>query len=346
MRVITIKEPGVVSVTLEPPGELTPGCVRVRTVYSGVSAGTELTAYRGTNPYLDRRWDGERRLFTEGRTHSYPLSGWGYQEVGEVVEAAPDVAGPPIGSLVWGAWGHRAEAVLPAERLAGHVLPPGVHPLTGVFARVGAIALNAVHAADVHLGDQVAVFGQGVIGLLATRLAVLSGARVVAADAIQARLRLARRFGAAEAFDVLSGSCAEFLRERVEGADTAIELSGSRQALREAIRSVRRGGRVVAAGFYEGEGAGPLLGEEFHHSQVQIVSSQIGGTASWLSHRWDVERLQRTFMELALAGQIDTSLLVSHVMSVENAAEAFELLDRHPADVLQLVFEFTEGERR
>ncbi|MEV7969127.1 zinc-binding alcohol dehydrogenase [Sphaerisporangium sp. NPDC088356] len=320
--------------------------MRVRTVYSGVSAGTELTAYRGTNPYVNRRWDTERRLFTEGRTHAYPLSGWGYQEVGEVVEAAPDVADPPIGSLVWGVWGHRAEAVLPAERLAGHVLPPGVHPLTGVFARVGAIALNAVHAADVHLGDQVAVFGQGVIGLLATRLAVLSGARVVAADAIQARLELARRFGAAEAFDVLSGSCAEFLRKRVEGADTAIELSGSQLALHEAIRSVRRGGRVVAAGFYQGEGAGLRLGEEFHHNQVQIVSSQIGGVASWLSHRWDVERLQRTFMDLVLRGQIDTSVLVSHVMNVENAAEAFELLDRHPADVLQLVFEFTEGERR
>ncbi|GAA3824485.1 zinc-binding alcohol dehydrogenase [Sphaerisporangium flaviroseum] len=344
MHVITIQEPGVVSVCLEPVSGLSPGCVRVRTIYSGVSAGTELTAYRGTNPYLNRSWDPERRIFTEGRTHAYPLSGWGYQEVGEVVEAAPDVADPPIGALVWGVWGHRAETVLPAAKLLGHVLPPGVDPLVGVFARVGAIALNAVHAADVHLGDQIAVFGQGVIGLLATRLAVLSGARVVAADAIQARLRLARRFGAAETFDVLSGSCAEFLRKRVEGADTAIELSGSQQALHEAIRSVRRGGRVVAAGFYQGEGFGLRLGEEFHHNQVQLVSSQIGGVASWLSHRWDVERLQRTFMELALRGEVDTGALVSHVVNVANAAEAFDLLDRSPADVLQLVFEFTKGQ--
>lgn len=346
MVVVTIEGPGVARVTEEPAGELTPGCVRVRTIYSGVSAGTELTAYRGTNPYLNRRWDPERRLFTEGSTHPYPVSGWGYQEVGEVIEAAPDITEPAIGSLVWGAWGHRSEAVLPADRLAGHVLPPGAEPLAAVFARVGAIALNAVHAAGARLGDQIAVFGQGVIGLLATRLAVLSGAQVVAADAIRSRLALSKRFGATETFDVLSGSCAEFLRERSEGADIAIELSGSQQALHEAIRSVRRGGRVVAAGFYQGEGIGLRLGEEFHHNQVQIVSSQIGAVASGLSGRWDVERLQRTFVGLVLRGEIDTGALISHVVNVDEAAQAFELLDRSPGEVLQLVFEFGERESR
>ncbi|MER6505549.1 zinc-binding dehydrogenase [Nonomuraea sp. NPDC001636] len=343
MRVITFQEPGRVSVSLESPAELVPGSVRVRTLYSGVSAGTELTAYRGTNPYLTRKWDTERRLFLEGQTHAYPLSGWGYQEVGEVVEAAPDVAEPPVGSLVWGIWGHRAEAVVPAEKLAGHILPPGADPVTGVFARVGAIALNAVHAADVHLGDQVAIFGQGVIGLLATRLAVLSGARVVAADAIPDRLELARKFGAAETFDVRSGSVAEFLRKRIEGADTAIELSGNHLGLQEAIRSVRKGGRVVAAGFYQGDGIGLRLGEEFHHNQVQLVSSQIGGVASWLAHRWDVERLQRTFMELVHRGEVEVGDLVTHLVPVEQAAEAFDLIDKHQSEVLQLVFTFEES---
>ncbi|MCK2221780.1 zinc-binding dehydrogenase [Actinomadura sp. ATCC 31491] len=342
MRVITFEEPGHVRVGLESPAPIVPGSVRIRTIYSGVSAGTELTAYRGTNPYLNRKWDTERRLFVEGRTHAYPLTGWGYQEVGEVVEAAPDVADPPVGSLVWGIWGHRAEAVLPADKLVGHVLPPGSDPLGGVFARVGAIALNAVHAADIHLGDQIAVFGQGVIGLLATRLAVLSGARVVAADAIADRLELARRFGAAETFDVAAGSVAEFMRKRVEGADTVIELSGTHLGLHEAIRTVRKGGRVVAAGFYQGDGVGLRLGEEFHHNQVQLVSSQIGGVASWLSHRWDVERLQRTFMELVHRGEVEVAELITHVVPVERAAEAFDLLDKHQSEVLQLVFQFEE----
>ncbi|MFG1702835.1 zinc-binding alcohol dehydrogenase [Nonomuraea sp. M3C6] len=342
MRVISFEEPGHVRVSVESPAALAPGSVRVRTIYSGVSAGTELTAYRGSNPYLRRKWDIERRLFVDGQTHAYPLTGWGYQEVGEVVEAAPDVADPPVGSLVWGIWGHRAEAVVPAGKLVGHVLPPGADPLTGVFARVGAIALNAVHASDVHLGDQVAIFGQGVIGLLATRLAVLSGGRVVAADAIPDRLELARRFGAAEVFDVRSGSVAEFMRKRDEGADTVIELSGSHLGLHEAIRTVRTGGRVVAAGFYQGDGIGLRLGEEFHHNQVQLVSSQIGGVASWLAHRWDVERLQRTFMALVHEGQVEAGALISHVMPIERAAEAFDLLDKHQSEVLQLVFQFEE----
>ncbi|MEU6719894.1 zinc-binding dehydrogenase [Nonomuraea sp. NPDC046802] len=344
MRVITFQEPGKVRVSLEPPADLVPGSVRVRTIYSGISAGTELTAYRGTNPYLNRKWDTERRLFVEGQTHGYPLTGWGYQEVGEVVEAAPDVADPPIGSLVWGIWGHRAEAVVPADRLVGHALPPGADPLTGVFARVGAIALNAVHAADVHLGDQIAIFGQGVIGLLATRLAVLSGARVVAADSIPERLELAREFGAAETFDVASGSVAEFMRKRDEGADTVIEFSGSHQGLHEAIRTVRKGGRVVAAGFYQGDAIGLRLGEEFHHNQVQLVSSQIGGVASWLAHRWDVERLQRTFMALVHEGQVDALRLISEIMPIERAPEAFDLLDKHRHKVLQLVFRFEESQ--
>ncbi|MEV4011691.1 zinc-binding alcohol dehydrogenase [Nonomuraea angiospora] len=342
MRVITFEQPGRVRVSLESPADLAPGSVRVRTIYSGVSAGTELTAYRGTNPYLNRHWDTERRLFVDGQTHAYPLTGWGYQEVGEVVEAAPDVADPPVGSIVWGIWGHRAEAVVQAEKLVGHVMPPGADPLTGVFARVGAIALNAVHASDVHLGDQIAIFGQGVIGLLATRLAVLSGARVVAADAIPDRLELARRFGAAEVFDVRSGSVAEFMRKRVEGADTVIELSGTHQGLHEAIRTVRKGGRVVAAGFYQGDGVGLRLGEEFHHNQVQLVSSQIGGVASWLAHRWDVERLQRTFMALVHEGQVEVGDLISHVVPVDRAAEAFDLIDKHQSEVLQLVFTFEE----
>ncbi|MFF4616533.1 zinc-dependent alcohol dehydrogenase [Nonomuraea jabiensis] len=342
MRVITFEQPGRVRVSLESPADLAPGSVRVRTIYSGVSAGTELTAYRGTNPYLNRHWDTERRLFVDGQTHAYPLTGWGYQEVGEVVEAAPDVNDPPVGSIVWGIWGHRAQAVVPAEKLVGHVMPPGADPLTGVFARVGAIALNAVHASDVHLGDQIAIFGQGVIGLLGTRLAVLSGARVVAADAIPDRLELARRFGAAEVFDVRSGSVAEFMRKRIEGADTVIELSGTHQGLHEAIRTVRKGGRVVAAGFYQGDGVGLRLGEEFHHNQVQLVSSQIGGVASWLAHRWDVERLQRTFMALVHEGQIEVGDLISHVVPVERAAEAFDLIDKHQSEVLQLVFTFEE----
>src|SRR3954454_4319215 len=196
-EVVSFQAPYDVALVAYDAQPLVPGSVRVRTWYSGVSAGTELTAYRGSNPYLTRTWDAGRRLFVEGApTFGYPVEGWGYSEVGEVVEAAEDVARPAVGDVVHGIWGHRSEAVLPAAAVA-EWLWSGQDPLSGTFARVGSIALNALLAADVRLGDRVAVFGQGVIGLLATRLAVLAGAQVVAVDSIAPRLDAARAMGAA-----------------------------------------------------------------------------------------------------------------------------------------------------
>jgi 2-desacetyl-2-hydroxyethyl bacteriochlorophyllide A dehydrogenase len=328
---------------------LRPGSLRVRTLYSGISAGTELTAYRGTNPYLTRTWDATRRLFADGAdAPRYPLEGWGYSEVGMVTEVSPDVpdrpGAPAEGDVVWGIWGHRSEVVVPASTLDDHVLPAGLDPLAATFVRVGSVALNAVLAADVHLGETVTVFGQGVIGLLATRLVTLSGARVVACDALRSRLDKAIEFGAASTVDVTTGSPAELARSITDGrgADVAVELSGNARALHEAIRSVAVGGRVVAAGFYQGDAAGLRLGEEFHHNRVELVGSQIGGPPVRLAGRWDQDRMNRTFLRLAADGVVDPVGLVTHRVRVADVADAYELLDRRPAEALQVVLDYTE----
>lgn len=334
---------------------LLPGHVRVRTHFSGISAGTELTAYRASNPYLTKHWDAQRRLFTTGsQSFSYPVSGWGYSEVGEVVEvsestqpADPDPhhraggRGVGVGAIVFGIWGHRSEAVLPAAAVAGRLLPHGLDPIAGVFARVGAIALNAVLAANLHVGETVAVFGQGVIGLLATRLAVLSGATVIAVDTIDARLEMAARFGAQHTLDA-AGRVAEDIRALTGdlGADVAIELSGVYPALHEAVRSTAVGGRVVAAGFYQGQGAALSLGEEFHHNRISIVASQIGGLPADLTGRWTSERLHRTVMTLIAEGRMDVAPLLSRIVPASQAASAYELLDQDPGSTLQVVLDF------
>jgi 2-desacetyl-2-hydroxyethyl bacteriochlorophyllide A dehydrogenase len=350
-RVVQFTGPRRVEVVGCDPQPVPPGHVRVRTRYSGISAGTELTAYRGTNPYLTRTWDPAVRLFSAGGDAAggvrYPLAGWGYSEVGDVVEVAPPAdggpvaGGPAVGDLVWGIWGHRSEAVVPASALAGHQVPAGVDPLAASFARVGAIALNAVLAADVHLGETVAVFGQGVIGLLATRLATLNGAAVVAVDTVPARLEMAARFGATHAIG--PAGAAEEIRRITggSGADTVIELSGAYPALHEAIRSVTTEGRVVAAGFYQGDGVGLRLGEEFHHNRVRLVCSQIGGVPPQLAPRWNSDRLQRVFLAQVAAAAVDVAALVSHLVPAGSAAEAYALLDQHPGDALQVVLDFT-----
>ena len=330
---------------------LPPASLRVRTMYSGISAGTELTAYRGTNPYLNRTWDEERRLFVPGdATSPYPVVGWGYSEVGVVTEVSADVEGKPgmpaVDDVVWGIWGHRSEAVVPAAKLDGHTISPGLDPLAATFARVGAVAFNAVLAAELHLGELVTVFGQGVIGLLATRLATLSGARVVACDTIPSRLATASAFGAVAAVDVRETSAAELTRSLTggRGADVAVELSGTHAALHEAIRSVTVGGRVVAAGFYQGDAVGLRLGEEFHHNRVELVCSQIGGPPARLAGRWDQDRMNRTFLDLAADGAIDPVALVSHRVRVpDGVAAAYQLLDERPGEALQVVLDYTES---
>ncbi|MGW1463156.1 zinc-dependent alcohol dehydrogenase [Streptomyces sp. NPDC002308] len=346
-RVVQFTGPRQVEVAEHESAALPAGHLRVRTRYSGISAGTELTAYRGTNPYLTRTWDAEARLFRDGAAGiEYPVAGWGYSEVGEVTEVSPelvDVPGmPAVGDLVWGIWGHRSEGIVPAERMVGHTLPAGLEPLAGAFARVGAIAYNAVLAADIHLGEEVAVFGQGVIGLLTTRLAQLNGARVTAVDALDGRLDTARSYGARRTLNARTDSVAERVREATggQGADVAIEISGVYPALHEALRSVTVGGRVVASGFYQGDGAGLRLGDEFHHNRVQLICSQIGGVPPQLAGRWTVERLQQTFLSLVAEGLVDVKSLVSHVVPVAEAADAYVLLDERPADALQVVLEF------
>jgi 2-desacetyl-2-hydroxyethyl bacteriochlorophyllide A dehydrogenase len=321
---------------------LTPGSVRVRTWYSGISAGTELTAYRGSNPYLTGTWDPDHRLFLEGEpTFGYPVAGWGYSEVGQVVEVAEGVSSPTVGDVVHGIWGHRSEAVLPAANVAQRVWSPD-DAISGTFARVGSIALNAVLAAETRLGDRLAVFGQGVIGLLATRLGTLSGADVVAVDMLPRRLETARAMGAVEtvAADAEGGAGAVVREWSRGGVDAAIELSGSDRALHEAVRSVVVDGTVVASGFYQGGAANLRLGEEFHHNRVRIVASQISGTPVALGPRWDQPRLVRTFMELVRRGQVDAASLVTDVVDAAEVAAVFERLDRGDPDILQAVLRF------
>ncbi|WP_407359553.1 zinc-binding alcohol dehydrogenase [Microbacterium sp. LBN7] len=335
-----VREVELVEIEAQP---LTAGSVRIATWYSGISAGTELTAYRGTNPYLTSTWDAERRLFVPGEpSFGYPVSGWGYSEVGQVVEVADDVTDVRVGDVVHGIWGHRSDAVVPAAAVVGRIVPDGVDPVLGTFARVGAIALNGVLAADVRLGEQVAVFGQGVIGLLATRLASLSGGRVIAVDTLAARLAMATTFGAVHAVDALQeGGAGERIRELTGGgADSAIELSGTDRALHEAVRSVVTEGLVAASGFYQGGASNLRLGEEFHHNRVRIVASQISGVPVSLGGRWNQARLVRTVMGLVFAGDVDAGALVSDVVPAEDVAGVFARLDAGDPEILQAVLRF------
>ena len=344
--VIRFTSPRVAEVVDEPVPPLAPDEVRLRTLFSGISAGTELTAYRGSNPYLTKRWDEDRRLFVEGSTSfEYPVDGWGYEEVGEVVELGTEATGLAVGDRVWGTWGHRALTVQKAERASRRILSPAADPRIGIFSQIGAIGLNVVLDADIHVGETVAVFGLGVPGQIAAQLARLNGARVIGVDRMPRRRRLAGELGADELVDADDGDVAEQIRALTDGrgADVCLEITGNYGALHEAIRSVAYSSRVCAAGFMQGEGAGLRLGEEFHHNRVQLVCSQISGVSPALQHRWDAYRLARTALDLATSGRLRLTELISHTMPMGQAPEAFQLLDQHPEEALQVVLSFDDA---
>ena len=344
-QVVTFEAPKEVVIREYEESPLREREVRLCTLYSGISAGTELTAYRGSNPYLTKRWQPEQRLFVEDEvTLEYPVEGWGYEEVGEVAGVGAGVTRVAAGNAVYGTWGHRSSTVVDEDWAAARVLPPGLDPMIGVFSRIGAIALNAVLDANIHVGEYVAVFGQGVPGLIAAQLARLNGGTVIAVDGIPRRLELAEELGAAHVINFNKKSPAEEIKNLTEGrgADVSIEISGSYPALHEAIRSTAYNSEIVSAGFFQGAGAGLALGEEFHHNRIRIVCSQISGLSPSLDHRWSVERLERTVMALAAEGRISLEPLVTHTFGVEEAGEAFRLLDQGPApgDVVQAVIRF------
>lgn len=320
-----------------------PGEVLLKTRYSGVSAGTELTVYRGSNPYLSSEWDPQRRLFASGgATHAYPLDGWGYEEVGVVVAAGSEEDRDLVGRVVWGAWGHRSVAVRPAAYARARLLPDGIEPMLGVFAKIGAIAMNAVLDADIHVGEDVIVFGAGVPGQITAQLARLNGGRVTVVDPVEARRVLAQRLGARRVLDPVHDDVGRAVRDATDnrGADVVIEMSGSYQALHEAVRTAAYSSRVVAAGFFQGPATPLRLGDEFHHNRISIIGSQISGVAPHLQHRWDEVRMSATVLELAHQAEVDLAALVTHVVPADDAAEVFQMLDTAPHDAMQVVLDY------
>ncbi len=324
---------------------LGPDEVRIRTLFSGISAGTELSQYRGTNPFMHRRWDEERRLFVEADAPSwpYPVRNLGYEEAGEIVEIGSAVMELRVGQRLFGTWGHRTHHVATAEYARERLLPVGADPRIGTFSHIGAVALNGVHDAQIRIGDTIAVFDLGVPGQIVAQAARKSGARVIAVDPDPQRRETALSLGAHEAFDPSGGGAAEAIKAATggRGADACIEVSGAPPALADAIRAVAYSARVVAMGFFQGEVPGLRLGEEFHLNRVQLICSQISGVAPEASYRWSKPRLWRAAVELQHEGVLDLLPLISHAAPFEDAPALFERLDKAEPGLLQAMLEFS-----
>jgi threonine dehydrogenase-like Zn-dependent dehydrogenase len=326
-------------IALASPG---PGEVLVRTLYSGISAGTELSQYRGTNPFMHRRFDERTRLFQPADSPSWPwpVRNLGYEEVGEIVEVGSGVDGLRPGQRIFGTWNHRTHYVASADYARERLMPEGADPRIGIFSHIGAVALNGVHDANIRIGDVVAVFGLGVPGQIVAQAVARSGAQVIAVDPDPLRRETALKLGAWQAIDAKGAADAIKDMTGGRGADSCIEVSGVPAALDEAIRAVAYSARVVAMGFFQGELAGVRLGEEFHHNRVQLICSQISGVAPEASYRWSKPRLWRTAVELQHRGVLNLLPLITHTAPFDDAPALFDRLDKGEPGLLQAVLEF------
>jgi 2-desacetyl-2-hydroxyethyl bacteriochlorophyllide A dehydrogenase len=303
--------------------------VRVRTALSALSHGTEMLVYRGGVDH-DLALD----LPTLAGGYGFPLK-YGYASVGHAVAVGRDVRGVAEGDLVFALHPHQDEYVV-TGRLVRR-LPDGIAPEQGVFLANLETAVNVVLDAKPHLGEVVAVFGQGVVGLLVTQLMRRSGARVIAFEPSGLRRSFAERCGAEAA--VAPGSV-ERLSSLTDGrgADLAVEASGSPSALQEAVDCVATEGTVVVCSWY-GEKPVPLdLGGRFHRGRVRLVSSQVGRIDPSLAPRWDRER--RLELATTLLAELVLADLITHRVPFIRAAEAYALVDGHADETVQVVLDY------
>ncbi|MEU5962569.1 zinc-binding alcohol dehydrogenase [Micromonospora parva] len=355
--VVVVTGPGQVDLVDQDAAPLRPGTFRVETLFSGVSAGTELSYVKGTNPYLNVTWNADLGLFQPGPASTpYPVTRLGYMQVGRVVESeTPAVAVGTVGAMTYGhRTGWLADPV--AERFVA--LPDDLDPLLGVYvAHMGPICANGLlhAAADLHgtdvraLGDgvrgrRVAVIGAGVVGLLTALFARRNGAAsVVVLDPTPHRRQVAEALGL-ETLDPDADDPAVVLKTRWahtagdRGADVVFQCRGQAWALHLALRLLRPQGTVIDLAFYQGGADAVRLGEEFHHNGLSLRCAQIGRVPRGLAPTWDRERLSAETIDLLRAyGDTIRKHLVSAVVPFDEApALLTDLADRRRQE-LQVV---------
>ena len=359
VRSLGIERPGCARFFELEDERLEPGRIRVDTVYTGLSAGTELTYFKGTNPYLHAAWQPELGVFRRDRPATgYPVRTLGYMEVARV--RASRSKAHAAGDLVAMAYGHRSGHTADPGRQLVVPLPADLDPILGIYAaHMGPICANGLlHAAaeargaDVRdLGDGVAgrcvlVTGGGVIGLLVGLFARHLGAvEVAVADHTPARLRAAAALGlqpvdesVVEPWRAVKERWRHGSRDR--GADVAFQCRGRVASLASALRALRPQGTVIDLAFYQEDAAELRLGEEFHHNGLAIRCAQIARVPRGLAGSWDRRRLAAETVALLRAeGGAIGEHLITDVLPLEDAPALLEAISARRRHVIQAVFE-------
>jgi predicted dehydrogenase/threonine dehydrogenase-like Zn-dependent dehydrogenase len=342
---------GRVSVLDVPAPQVGPRSVHIRVLASLISTGTELADLRrsAAEAISNRLRDPAQRqdlvrsvrdaglsktlaALREKLSHLEPL---GYSGAGVAVVVGAEVAGIRPGDLVAYAGCPHAEEVVAGRNLVVPV-PQGVSPQEAAFVAVGSIALHAVRQAEVQVGDIVALFGLGLVGLLTVQVATAAGGRVLGIDPLPERRALAKALGAEQccATDDLVPSRPIFGRK---GVDVALicAAADSSEVLRTAARLLRDRGRLVVVGAVPLE----LPRDLFYYKELHLRMSRSYGPGRYdptyerdgqrypeAYVRWSERDNMEEFLRLLHIGKVSVRELIAKEFPVDDAAEAYAWL--------------------
>ena len=280
---------------LDPPAR---GEARVRTLFSGISRGTERLVFEGG--VGESEWQRMRAPHQEG-AFPFPVK-YGYCATGIVEDGPADI----LGRAVFCLHPHQDFFNVPVSALAP--IPDGVPPRRATLAANMETALNAVWDSGAGPGDRIVVVGAGIVGLLVASLAArLPGAAVTAVDTDASRRPLVVAIGAA--FATPDRAPAD--------ADIVFHASATGGGLDTAIKSAGMEATIVEMSWYGAKPVQVNLGGAFHSRRLKLVSSQVGMVSPSRRTRWDYRR--RLTSALALLDLPALDALVAEEMAFEDA---------------------------
>ncbi|WP_244607240.1 zinc-binding alcohol dehydrogenase [Bosea sp. CS1GBMeth4] len=263
-----------------------PGECRVRTLWSGVSRGTERLVFEGRVP--ESEYERMRAPLQQG-AFPYPVK-YGYCAVGTVEAGPADL----LGRTVFCLHPHQDRFVVPAERVTP--VPESVPARRAVLAANMETALNAHWDAGSGPADRIVVVGGGVLGLLTAFIAgKLPGAEVILVDLDRSRAGLAEALGCRFA---LPADCPR-------DADLVFHASASAAGLATAIGAAGLEARIVELSWYGAGDVAVALGGAFHARRLQLVSSQVGQVSPSRRARFGYARRMQAALALLADERLD-----------------------------------------
>jgi threonine dehydrogenase-like Zn-dependent dehydrogenase len=300
-RAFWVAEPGRGEIRTERLAKPRDGEALVRTLFSGISRGTEALVFNGKVPHSERE-----RMRAPFQVGAFPAPvKYGYCNVG-VVEQGPASL---LGRHVFCLYPHQTRYVVPVDAL--HLLPPDVPAGRAVLAANLETAVNALWDAAPRVGDRVTVVGAGVVGCLAAWLAArIAGTQVELVDIDERKAAAARALEVP--FRVPSAARGD--------ADVVLHASGTGAGLATALALAAFEATVVELSWYGDAAPAVALGEAFHSRRLTLKSSQVGSVATAQRPRWSHPRRMQLVLRLLASSELDA--LVSGESSFDELPSA------------------------